>query len=70
MHMALWCAGGCPALTYRVTGRFDVRSPNCRIYQALFPEVLRLEGLRLLQYAGGSCLEAPEANTDWHGYER
>jgi uncharacterized protein len=65
-----WCAGGCPALTYRVTGRFDVRSPNCRIYQALFPEVLRLEGLRLLQYAGGSCLEAPEANTDWHGYER
>ena len=49
-----WCAGGCPALTYRVTGRFDVRSPNCRIYQALFPEVLRLEGLRLLRYAGGA----------------
>lgn len=48
-----WCAGGCPALTYRVTGRFDVKSPNCRIYQALFPEVLRLEGLRLLRYAGG-----------------
>lgn len=47
-----WCAGGCPALTYRVTGRFDVKSPNCRIYQALFPEVLRLEGLRLLKYGG------------------
>jgi uncharacterized protein len=46
-----WCAGGCPALTYRVTGRFDVKSPNCRIYQALFPEVLRLEGLRLLRYS-------------------
>lgn len=44
------CAGGCPALTYRVTGRFDVKSPNCRIYQALFPDVLRLEGLRLLHY--------------------
>lgn len=47
-----WCAGGCPALTYRVTGRYDVKSPNCRIYQALFPDVLRLEGLRLLRYAG------------------
>jgi uncharacterized protein len=46
-----YCAGGCPALTYRVTGRYDVKSPNCRIYKALFPEVLRLEGLRLLQYA-------------------
>lgn len=45
-----YCAGGCPALTYRVTGRYDVQSPNCRIYKALFPEVLRLEGLRLLKY--------------------
>jgi uncharacterized protein len=45
-----WCAGGCPALTYRVTGRYDIKSPNCRIYKALFPEVLRLEGLRLLKY--------------------
>jgi uncharacterized protein len=51
-----WCAGGCPALTYRVTGRFDVKSPNCRIYKALFPEVLRLEGLRLLKYSGVSAL--------------
>lgn len=46
-----WCAGGCPALTYRVTGRYDVKSPNCRIYKAIFPEVLRLEGLRLLKYS-------------------
>ncbi len=45
-----WCAGGCPALTHRVTGRFDVKSPNCHIYKAIFPEVLRLEGLRLLKY--------------------
>lgn len=47
-----WCAGGCPALTFRTTGRFDVKSPNCRIYKALFPEVLRLEALRLLKYSG------------------
>jgi uncharacterized protein len=45
-----WCTGGCPLLTYRSTGRYDVKSPNCAIYKALFPEVLRLEALRLLRY--------------------
>jgi uncharacterized protein len=45
-----WCTGGCPALTYRSTGRHDVKSPNCHIYKALFPKVLRLEALRLLRY--------------------
>jgi uncharacterized protein len=45
-----WCSGGCPLLTYRMTGRSDVKSPNCSIYKALFPEALRLEGLRLLKY--------------------
>jgi uncharacterized protein len=45
-----WCAGGCPLVTQRATGRYDVKSPNCRIYKALFPEALRLEGLRLLKY--------------------
>ncbi len=45
-----WCAGGCPALTYRTMGRWDVKSPNCRVYQTLFPEVLRLEGLRLMKW--------------------
>jgi len=45
-----WCTGGCPLETYRATGRYDVKSPNCSIYKALFPEALRLEGLRLLKY--------------------
>jgi uncharacterized protein len=45
-----WCAGGCPLETFRATGRYDVKSPNCNIYKALFPEALRLEGLRLLKY--------------------
>jgi len=45
-----WCAGGCPLETFRITGRYDVKSPNCNIYRALFPEALRLEGLRLLKY--------------------
>lgn len=45
-----WCSGGCPLLTYRITGRTDIQSPNCNIYRALFPEALRLEALRLLKY--------------------
>jgi uncharacterized protein len=51
-HWRYWCAGGCPALTYRTTGRYDIKSPNCRIYKSIFPDVLRLEGLRLLKYCG------------------
>jgi uncharacterized protein len=45
-----WCGGGCPLVTYRMTGRNDLRSPNCAIYKALFPEAVRLEALRLLTY--------------------
>lgn len=45
-----WCTGGCPLATHRATGRYDVKSPNCNIYKALYPEALRLEGLRLLKY--------------------
>ena len=47
-----WCAGGCPFVTYRATGRYDTRSPYCRIYKAIIPQVLRLEGLRLMKLAG------------------
>jgi uncharacterized protein len=46
-----WCAGGCAIATVRATGRYDVKSPNCNIYKALFPEAVKLEGLRLLKYA-------------------
>jgi len=45
-----WCSGGCPLLTYRTTGRYDIKSPYCDIYKALFPGALRLEALRLLKY--------------------
>lgn len=45
-----WCAGGCAVATFRTTGRYDVQSPNCGIYKALYPEVVRLEGLRLLKH--------------------
>lgn len=46
-----WCSGGCAVATFRATGRFDVRSPNCNIYKAIYPEALRLEGLRVLRFA-------------------
>ncbi len=49
-----WCAGGCPVATWHATRRFDLKSPNCAIYQALYPEVIRLEGLRLLRWADRS----------------
>ncbi len=45
-----WCAGGCPLLTFKAVERSDVKSPYCEIYQALYPELLRLEGLRLLRW--------------------
>lgn len=47
-----FCAGGCPLETYHRNGRWDVPHPNCRIYQALIPEALHLEGLRLLKVHG------------------
>lgn len=46
------CAGGCPLTAYHASGRYDVSSPYCEIYQALFPEVLRLEGMRIMKYSG------------------
>jgi uncharacterized protein len=45
-----WCTGGCSLATYRATGRYDVKSPNCNIYKAIYPELLRLESLRLIKY--------------------
>jgi uncharacterized protein len=46
-----WCSGGCPVATFRATGRYDIKSPNCDIYRSIYPAALRLEGLRLLKYA-------------------
>ncbi len=45
-----WCTGGCSLATFKATGRYDISSPNCNIYRTLYPEVMRLEGLRLLRY--------------------
>lgn len=53
-----WCGGGCSVATFRATGRYDLRSPNCHIYQALYPDVVRLEGLRLLRWYGRPAAQA------------
>ena len=41
-----YCAGGCPLIASHAGGR----SPYCDVYRAIFPELLRLEGLRLLKW--------------------
>ena len=46
-----WCSGGCAVATFKATGRYDIKSPNCNIYKAIYPQALKLEGLRLLKYA-------------------
>jgi uncharacterized protein len=46
-----WCTGGCPLMAHWAAGRYETKSPNCSIYRSIFPEVIRLEGLRLLKYA-------------------
>jgi uncharacterized protein len=44
------CAGGCSRLAYQATGRNGTRSPLCAVYQAIIPDILRLEALRLLKH--------------------
>jgi uncharacterized protein len=34
-----------------MTGRNDVQSPYCNVYKQLYPEAIRLEGLRVLKWA-------------------
>jgi sulfatase maturation enzyme AslB (radical SAM superfamily) len=44
-----WCAGGCPIHAKNVTGTSNVSSPYCSVYKAIYPEVVRLQALQLLQ---------------------
>ena len=46
------CTGGCALETFRATGRWDISSPHCQIYKTLYPQAMRLEGLRLLKVHG------------------
>ena len=53
-----WCGGGCPVLAYRAYGTPNAASPYCEVYRALYPELIRLEGLRVLRY-DGQVLDVP-----------
>jgi uncharacterized protein len=44
-----YCTGGCPRLAHQATGRYDGPAPLCEVYRAILPEVLRLEGKRILR---------------------
>lgn len=44
-----WCAGGCPIHAKNVTGTSNVSSPYCSVYKAIYPELVRLQALQLLQ---------------------
>ncbi len=51
----LWryiCAGGCPLTARRTTGRENAPSPYCAVYRKVLPELLRVEGMRLLEDNG------------------
>lgn len=43
------CAGGCPLMAQRHRGTPAAPSPYCAVYRAVLPELLRLEGLRMMQ---------------------
>ena len=43
-----FCTAGCPAHTHSVEGTYRKKSPNCTIYKAIYPHLLKLEALRLL----------------------
>jgi uncharacterized protein len=52
-----YCAGGCPRLNQQTGGYHKARSPLCSVYRTLIPEVLRLEGLRLIRHTSPISLE-------------
>jgi uncharacterized protein len=44
-----WCASGCPVNTYNAEERYDVKSPYCHVYKSVYPELVKLEGQRLIK---------------------
>ncbi len=47
------CAGGCPRMARPLGVGAMMPSPYCSAYRILYPKLLRLEGLRLLQQGSG-----------------
>jgi uncharacterized protein len=46
------CAGGCPLMAQWHRGTPAAPSPYCAVYRAVLPDLLRLEGLRVMRSSG------------------
>ncbi len=44
-----WCGGGCPIHAKNIMGTSNVSSPYCGVYKTIYPELVRLQALQLLQ---------------------
>jgi uncharacterized protein len=48
-HWRTSCAGGCPLQTLATFGKFDARSPYCRVYRSVIPLILRIKARQLIR---------------------
>jgi len=44
------CAGGCSLQTYYSIGKFNEKSYYCEVYKRIIPQIIKLEGLRILKF--------------------
>jgi uncharacterized protein len=44
-----WCGGGCPIHAKNILGTSNAPSPYCSVYKSIYPELVRLQALQLLQ---------------------
>jgi uncharacterized protein len=51
-----WCAGGCPLDALRRTGSTLASSQYCQLLRRLIPEVLYLEGIRMMKQSKQSIV--------------
>jgi uncharacterized protein len=51
-----WCGGGCAVTAQGMADDVAPTAPYCQVYQALFPDVLSLEGRRLLHWQAATTL--------------
>jgi uncharacterized protein len=44
-----WCGGGCPIHIKNTMGTSDVSSPYCNVYKNIYPRLVRLQALQLIE---------------------
>lgn len=61
----LWkyrCGGGCSFSNFRRTGKYNSKSIYCNVYKELFPAIIRMEALRVLQQKDLNSIELGSKN--------